>query len=115
APDRPRRVRMRSAGPIEPAPAPAPAPLAHSCREAGASCVLPVDPAPVLTAGHFGDPVGVVEIPAHRLFKRSLEALSRPPAEFALELGRIYGIAPVVSGPVFHEADLVGIRPAVRA
>ena len=41
-------------------------------------------------------PPFVVEIPAHRLARARLEDLARPPAEFALDLGRVDGVAQVV-------------------
>src|SRR5580704_17834640 len=60
-------------------------------------------------------PPFVVEIPADRLLDAALESLERAPAEFALELGRVDGVAPVVSRPVGDEGDKGFVRAGHRA
>src|SRR6516225_3872049 len=60
-------------------------------------------------------PPFVVEIPAHRLVDAGLERLERAPAEFALKLGRVDGVALVVPGPVGDEGDEGFVRARHRA
>src|SRR6185312_4236041 len=54
------------------------------------------------------------KVPLHGLAQPALEILRWPPAELARDLGGIDRVAPVVSGPVGHEADqlLVAARRA---
>jgi len=47
----------------------------------------------------------MVDIPADGLLDSRLEILLRPPAELALELAGIDGIAAVVAGTIRHETD----------
>jgi len=54
---------------------------------------------------HGGDPLGVVQIPAHRVAQAFVKANRLLPAELVLELGAIDGIAAVVAGPVFDVRD----------
>src|SRR5258707_508583 len=56
-------------------------------------------------------PRAVVDIPAHGLAQPALERLRGAPAELALDLGWIDGIAPIMPGPVGHEGD----EPLARA
>ena len=52
-------------------------------------------------------PGAVVEIPADRPRQAALDALLRRPAELALDLARVDGVAEVVAGAVGDEGDQV--------
>src|SRR5262249_34191598 len=64
--------------------------------------------APLLFAGvceNGLNPVLVIQIPPNRLTNAVFEAVSRNPAELPLDLCRVNGVTPVVTGPVFDEGD----------
>ncbi|OPZ48416.1 MAG: hypothetical protein BWY95_00845 [Bacteroidetes bacterium ADurb.BinA104] len=54
---------------------------------------------------HGGDPLGIVQIPANRVAQTFVKAHGLLPAELVFELGAVYGVAPVVAGPVFDVGD----------
>ena len=60
-------------------------------------------------------PLGVVQVPLHRLADASLEGLGRLPAQFALDLARIDSVAAIMAGAVGHKGDLLAVAFAVNA
>ena len=54
---------------------------------------------------HGGDPLGIVQIPANRVAQTFVKAYRLLPAELVLELGAVYGVAPVVARAVFDVRD----------
>ena len=79
--------------------------------------VLLADPVAVGAAGDIGHPGLVVQIPLHGLADAGLEGLGRLPAQFALDLAGVDGVAAVVAGAVRDVGDLflVGLAVGARA
>src|SRR6188768_1280539 len=77
--------------------------------------VLLRDPVAVGPALHALHPVAMGQVPLHGLADAGLEGLGRLPAQLALDLARVDGVAPVVARAVLHEGDLSGVAAAVRA
>src|ERR1035437_6005571 len=50
-------------------------------------------------------PFKIVQVPLNRLAQAASERLPWPPAEFALNLGNIHGIAAVVAWAIFDKGD----------
>jgi len=71
--------------------------------------IVGLDPLAILSRSHFVDPRLIVEIPMHRFLDASLKRFRRLPAEFALELVRIDGIAAIMSRSICHKGDLVAV------
>ena len=67
--------------------------------------IVLLNPLAVSAGAHGGDPLGVVQIPAHRVPQAFVKAHRLLPAELVFELGAVYGVAPVVAGPVFDVGD----------
>ena len=66
--------------------------------------VVQIDPLAVGAAGHLLDPVLMREIPLNGAPQTGSKGLRGTPTELAFDLGRVDGIAPVMAGPVSHEA-----------
>src|SRR2546425_62254 len=60
-------------------------------------------------------PGAVVHVPPHGRLEALLEGMSRRPAELAIELGKINGIAKVVPRSVGDKRDQLAMRWARRA
>ena len=71
------------------------------------------DPVLIGTAGHILDPALIIEVPLHRLADTRLEGFSRLPAEFALDLGSVNGIATIMARTVLHIGDLLLVLLAI--
>src|SRR5580692_5038620 len=69
------------------------------------------NPLPVTSAGHVLHPLLVLKIPANGFANAGFKRFLRPPTQFAFNLPRIHGIAPVVSRTVLHERDQFASRP----
>ena len=67
--------------------------------------IVLLNPLAVSAGAHGGDPLGVVQIPAHRVPQAFVKAHRLLPAELVLELAAVYGVAAVVAGPVFDVGD----------
>src|SRR3954454_20354122 len=67
--------------------------------------VLLGDPVAVRTALDALHPVAVRQVPLHGLADAGLESLGGTPAQLALDLVRIDGVAAVVARPILHERD----------
>src|ERR1700721_3959560 len=72
--------------------------------------VLRRNPLPVTSARHILRPLLVLKIPANGFANSGFKCFFRPPTQFALNLPRIHGIAPVVSRTVLHERDQFSSR-----
>src|SRR6202041_3937978 len=70
------------------------------------------NPLPVTSAGHVLHPLLVLKIPANGFANAGFKRFLRPPTQFAFNLPRIHGIAPVVSRTVLHERDQFASRPS---
>src|SRR6202789_4016348 len=70
------------------------------------------NPLPVTSAGHVLHPLLVLKIPANGFANSGFKRFLRPPTQFAFNLPRIHGIAPVVSRAVLHEGDQFASRPS---
>src|SRR5581483_10200447 len=57
-------------------------------------------------------PGAVLQVPLHGLAQAALETLARSPAKLARNLGRVHGVASVVTRSVGHEADERRVRAA---
>src|SRR5579871_926883 len=77
--------------------------------------IVECDPVAIGLACDIRNPFLIFEIPSDRLAQTALEGLRRLPAQLVCDLACIDGIAPVVSGPVLHERDLLAIGLAVAA
>src|SRR5690606_39081206 len=122
-----RTARPHRAAPAPPAPpavpgcAAAPSPPAPLCPAAKSSCslcgggVLLLHPVAVSAGLYMGDPFGVAQIPLHRLADAGVEGFCRLPAQLALQLAGIDGVAAVMSRAVGHIGDLLGVAFAVGA
>jgi hypothetical protein len=70
-----------------------------------AAGVVLVDPVAVGAALHVGHPVLVGQVPLDGLADAGFEGLGRAPAEFALDLAGVDGVAAVVAGAVGDVGD----------
>src|ERR1700733_15588708 len=70
------------------------------------------NPLPVTSAGPVLPPLLVLKIPANGFANAGFKRFLRPPTQFAFNLPRIHGIAPVVSRTVLHERDQFASRPS---
>ena len=61
----------------------------------------------------MGHPLGVVQVPLHRLADAALEGLGRFPAQLALDLARIDRVTPVMAGAVGDVGDLRGVAGTI--
>jgi hypothetical protein len=77
----------------------------HGGSAAQRAGVVLVEPVAVGAALHVGDPVLVGEVPLDGLADAGLEGLGRAPAEFALDLAGVDGVAAVVAGAVGDVGD----------
>src|SRR6478609_9276265 len=82
-----------------------PLPLLIARRVVSPAGVLLFHPLPVGTAGHFFNPFVVLQIPGDGLTNAALKSFLRTPLQFAFDLSRVDGIAPIVSGTIFHKRD----------
>src|SRR4051812_1924688 len=78
-----------------------------------AFAVVRLDPLTIRAARYRLHPVHVRQVPLDGRAQPALEALARLPAELLSYLARVYGVAAVVSGPVFHERDELRVRRAL--
>lgn len=67
--------------------------------------VVGFQPLLVFAAFDAGDPFGVVQVPLHGLADAGFEGFLGSPAEFALNLAGVDGVAQVVAGAVGDVGD----------
>src|SRR5215475_13773966 len=84
-------------------------------RVIGAGAVLAGDPVAIGACGDISHPFLIVQIPSDRLPQAGFEAPARRPAELALDLSGIDGVAAVVARAIGYEGDLPQVRGAVAA
>src|SRR3569623_1704391 len=68
----------------------------------------------VTAVQHALHPQLVGQVPVDGVCYPTLESLRRRPAEFALQLARVDGVATVVAGAVLDEGDQRLARPSIR-
>src|SRR5690349_7783863 len=85
---------------------------------AAATRVVLLEPFAIVARSHALHPLGALNVPANGLLEARLERLLRGPAELALDLAGVDGVAQVVPGPVLHvgdESEDLGLRRLRRA
>src|ERR1700691_5283678 len=74
-------------------------------RRCNSHRVVRLNPLPVPSAGHRTHPLFMLQIPPHRFANSTLKCFLWLPSQFALNLGRIHRVPPVVTWPVLHKSD----------
>jgi hypothetical protein len=79
------------------------------------SLILLIDPVLVGAGGYVLDPGLIIKVPLDCFADAGLEGLSGFPAEFAVDLGRVDGVAAVVTGTIGDIGDLLFVALSIRA
>src|SRR5262249_39753506 len=67
--------------------------------------ILGCDPLAIASAGNVRNPGFMLQIPADCFANAAVEGLARSPAQLALDLTSVHGVAAVMAGPVLDERD----------
>src|SRR6185437_7394621 len=71
----------------------------------GPVAILQLDPLPVGAARHVGDPLPVVQVPAHGLAQAAVEGLFRLPAELSTDLAGADAVELARTAALQHALD----------